>query len=58
MSKSTVSDVSNDGSKEKSFKPLSLNDKNTVLMPRDFKGLLIGSKRSAAASVLFGQKKG
>lgn len=54
MSKSTDSDVS----KKKSFKPLSLNDKNNVLMPSDFKGLLIGSKRSAAASVLFGQKKG
>lgn len=58
MSKSTDSDVSNDASKQKSFKSLSLNDKNTILVPRDFKGLLIGSKKSAAASALFSQKKG
>lgn len=58
MGNGTVSDVSSDLSKEKSFKPKSLDDKNATLVHKDFKGLLIGSKRSAAASAVFGQKKG
>lgn len=55
MSKIIDSDVS---SKQKSFKSLSLNDENTILVPRDFKGLLIGSKKNVVASALFNQKKG
>lgn len=56
MSKKTASDSSNEV-KEKGTKPLSLNDKNVISVHRDFKGVLIGSKRNAAASAVFGQKK-
>lgn len=57
MSKKIVSDASNDSTQQKSSKPLSINDKNVTLVHRDFKGLLIGSNKSAAASAIFGQKK-